>query len=100
MPWQPRTRQEVGRKTEKEVVKREGATAHPGSGSGRLRFDGSSDHLVVESKDAAKAFTLKATYLEELFSYATKQGKDAVICIKFGNGLYLRGEVTRWRQSS
>lgn len=97
MPWKPRTRQQEGLRTEKEVVRSEGAVAHPGSGNGRLRFDGSTRGLVIESKDAAKTFTLNATYLEELFREATKYGKDGVIVIRFTNGIQIRGEVSRWR---
>jgi len=60
-----------------------GARAHPNSGAGRIKFDGSDDETVIEVKDARKSFTLNAAYLLDLFKVAARQGKSAVLVVNF-----------------
>ena len=94
MPWQPRSRQEDGRSTEKKVLKRYGVRSHPASGAGSIKFDGSDEERVVEVKDAAKSYTLNRTYLDSIFKYAAKQGKAAVLIIEFPD-LVVEATITR-----
>lgn len=69
--------------TEKQTLKREGVRAHPNSGAGSIKFDGSDDDTVMEVKDAERSFTLNRSYLMSLFKYAARQGKDAVLVVEF-----------------
>ena len=74
-----------------------GARAHPGSGSGPIRHDGSTEDALVEVKDAAKSITLSAAYLEGLRRRAVQQGKRATLVVEFTNGLRLEADLTRTR---
>lgn len=56
---------------------------HPGSGSGRIKFDGSDETEVMEVKNALTSHTLKGDYLNRLFTHAVQQGKEAVLVIRF-----------------
>lgn len=56
---------------------------HPGSGSGRIRFDGSSETELGEVKDASKSITLKLSYIKLLFDTAVRQGKEPRLFIRF-----------------
>lgn len=69
--------------TEAKVLRERGARAHPGSGSGKIQFDGSTDDEVIEVKEAAKSFTLSLLYLRRLFDNATRQGKGARMVVRF-----------------
>ena len=69
--------------TEKQTLKREGARAHPNSGAGSIKYDGSREDAVIEVKDAERSHTLSRTYLMSLFKTAARQGKDAVLIIEF-----------------
>ena len=57
--------------------------AHPNSGAGKIKYDGSNDDCVMEIKDAAKSFTLSRVYLDSLFKTAARQGKEAVLIVEF-----------------
>lgn len=57
--------------------------AHPNSGAGKIKYDGSNDDCVMEIKDAAKSFTLNRVYLDSLFKAAARQGKEAVLIVEF-----------------
>ena len=57
--------------------------AHPNSGAGRIKFDGSNDDKVVEVKTAAKSFTLSQVYVLDLFRTAARQGKEAQLIVEF-----------------
>lgn len=83
LPWRPRTRQEQGRASEAQQLKRRGAKVHPGSGSGVIPFDGSTDIEVIELKDVATSFTLNAKYIKRLFIEAARTGKQGVLVIHF-----------------
>lgn len=83
MPWSPRTRQEDGRKTESKVVKQRGGRAHPMSGAGSIKSDGSSEIELIEVKDANKTHTLNANDLFTLYRWAVQQDKEAVYVVQF-----------------
>lgn len=84
MPWAPRTPQEAGHREERRQLDRRGARAHPGSGSGGIRFDGSTEEDVVEIKAARKSFVMNGAYMDRLYTEAVRQGKDAVMVVVFG----------------
>jgi len=94
LPWKPRSPQEKGRKAEKPILKERGARAHPGSGSGGIKWDGSNDDEVIEIKDAAKSYTLAAKYLESLYRSSTRQSKAAVLIVQFPT-LLVECRITR-----
>lgn len=96
LPWKPRSRQEQGRQTEAKVVKI-GLRAHPNSGAGSIKYDASDDETLVEVKDANKSYTISAAYVEDLFRVATRQGKQAVLVIKFGNDIIIEAVVRKER---
>ena len=83
MGWQRRTRQQEGRHSEKAVLKRYGAKAHPNSGAGSIPFDGSTQHSVIEVKDAVSTFRLDVKYLRRLRTAAGRQGKQGILVVKF-----------------
>lgn len=95
MPWEPKTPQEYGKRVEKKRAKERGARVHPGSGSGRIKYDASTTETLYEFKEVAKSHTLKGDYLEEIFVTATRQGKDAIYVVSFGNGITLEGRLSR-----
>lgn len=57
--------------------------AHPGSGSGRIKHDGSDKNTLCEIKDASKHFGLRLSYVSSLFKTAVRQGKEPLLIIKF-----------------
>jgi hypothetical protein len=96
VPWQPRTPQEGGRLNEGKVLRQYGARQHPGSGSGRIAFDGSTEGEVIEVKTVAKSHTLSLAYVRRLFNTAVRQGKEPVMVIDFpGYRVILRIERTK-----
>jgi hypothetical protein len=97
MPWRPRTPQERGRQTERAVLKGKGARAHPGSGSGKIRFDGSTDEEIIEVKEASKILSLTRAYLELLLQTAIRQQKQAVLIVRMPG---LRVECKLYREGT
>ena len=95
LPWRKRTPQEKGLSKERDAVRRRGGRPHPGSGSGGIKHDGSSENEVIEVKTVEKTHTLKADYLESLYAHAVRQGKEPVYVVAFGNGIELVCEVRR-----
>lgn len=95
MPWQPRTPQSHGKQAEQAVLREMGARAHPGSGSGSIRFDGSTVDDLIEIKHAKKTINLALAYLEILLQTAIRQQKTARLIIKFPG---LRLECTLHRE--
>lgn len=83
LPWKPATRQEIGRQEEAKTIKRMGLRAHPGSGSGKIRFDGSDDEHLMEHKVAGSSFTLSGSYVAKLLTEAIRQGKRAGLVVYF-----------------
>jgi hypothetical protein len=81
--WRKPTPQENGRIQETRIVKSRGGRPHPGSGSGRIRFDGSSEDEVIEAKTAAKTFAMNRSYIATLYDVAVRQGKEPVLVIEF-----------------
>lgn len=57
--------------------------AHPASGAGSIKYDGSTDEQVVEVKDASKSYTLRGAYLLDLFRHAARQGKQARLVVNY-----------------
>lgn len=96
LPWEPKTRQQQGRQTEKTVVKKRGGRVHPNSGAGRIKDDGSSDSEVIEVKDANKQHTMVASDLEALYVRAVRQGKDPVYVVRFTNGIEAEVSLRRY----
>lgn len=90
LPWSPPTRQQDGAKTEKRLLKQEGARVHPRSGAGRIKEDGSKgqgnfdpEDVLYEVKDCRKSYTLKATDLRQSFVRAVQQGRTSVWLVYF-----------------
>lgn len=83
MGWKRRTRQQEGRHSEAKILKRYGAKAHPNSGAGSIPFDGSTQHSVIEIKDAVKTYRMDHTYLRRLRTVAGRSGKQAILVVKF-----------------
>lgn len=83
LPWQPRTRQQDGARTERAVLVRMGAKPHPRSGAGRIKHDGSTPEHLVEVKDADKSFRLSYALVRDLFTQAVRQGKQPRIVVRF-----------------
>ena len=69
--------------TEKQTLRREGARAHPNSGAGSIKYDGSREDAVIEVKDAERSFSLSRKYLMSLFKNAARQSKDAMLIVEF-----------------
>ena len=78
-----RSPQVEGRVQEKRYLNKNKIKAHPNSGAGQIKFDGSTKDAVVELKNANKSFTMNATYLESLYKNAIQQEKDAVLVVMF-----------------
>lgn len=84
LPWKPqKTRQVIGRTSEKKQAKKYGLRLHPNSGAGHIKWDASDDERLVEMKDAKKTITVNGEYLDKLFRDAVRQGKDAIFIINF-----------------
>lgn len=81
--WSADTPQERGRRAEKKSIKERGGRLHPGSGSGRIRFDGSTEGYLIEVKDAAATHVLSSAYIDRLYREATRQGKDVLYVVSF-----------------
>lgn len=72
-----------GRKEEKKYLKEKGVRLHPNSGALSIKYDGSTEHSIVEMKDASKSYAMTAKYVGDLFKHASKQSKDAILIIQF-----------------
>lgn len=83
--WITPNRQAEGRKSEKLTLKQRGARAHPGSGSGRIEFDGSTETQLIECKDANRSFTIKGAYIERLWRTAIKQRRQPIMVVYFSD---------------
>jgi len=94
LPWAKRTPQTRGRETEKRIMKKAGGRSHPNSGSGGIKWDGSTDDALVEIKEAGKTHAVGGRMLSDLLSAANAQGKDAYYVIQFP-GIRLTGKITR-----
>lgn len=81
--WKAATPQEAGRRDESRVLKEWGAKAHPGSGSGFIPFDGSTDDAVVEVKHAKSNFRLSRPYVQRLWQQSARRGKRAILVLRF-----------------
>lgn len=77
------TRQVQGRITEKKILKERGARAHPMSGAGSIKDDGSNDEYLFEIKDAVKKHTLDADALWALFKRGIQQDREALYLVHF-----------------
>jgi hypothetical protein len=66
------------------ILKKNGYRAHPGSGSGRISFDGSDDEDLCEVKEAAKSFVFSLKYVDRFYKTAVRQGKRPVIILRLG----------------
>ena len=56
---------------------------HPGSGSGKIAFDGSTEDELIECKTAERVHTLSAAYIARLFKTAIRQGKTPRMIVEF-----------------
>lgn len=83
LPWSVRTPQQKGRQSEAKRAKELDARQHPGSGSGRIRFDASNLEELHEYKQVLRSHTLNGKYLEKLFVEATRQNKSALYVVEF-----------------
>lgn len=85
LPWSIPTRQQQGRITERKEARRRGARLHPNSGAGRIKHDASTEDQLIEIKDSKVSYTLNKKYLEELWTVATRQGKEPLLVVAFGD---------------
>lgn len=83
IPWSPRTPQQSGDQTEKQIVKKHGGRVHPRSGAGRIKDDGSSADFLFEIKECLHSHTLNGRPLLDIFRRAVQQGKEARYIIYF-----------------
>lgn len=83
VPYEKESPQAAGRRRESGILKRLGAKAHPGSGSGKISFDGSTSEEIIEVKTAEKVFSLQAAYIKRLFNTAVRQGKQPKLVLQF-----------------
>ena len=97
--WRPRTRQEDGRRTERQVAKERGARVHPMSGAGRIKGDASTDDEQFEVKDAGKSFRLKETDVLKHDTESIAQRKRGVWVIRFEGGTEVEVRVTKRGQA-
>lgn len=95
MPWAPRTPQEHGRVVERRVLRKRGARAHPRSGAGTIKLDGSTEGQLFEVKSANKTITLDGDVLKRDLVRATHQGRDLVWLVQFGSGVEAEIRVRR-----
>jgi hypothetical protein len=93
LPWQPDTRQQQGRKTERRLVTEEGGVFHPSSGSGHVKQDGHNDHCLFEIKDAAITHRIDSQELMALYQRGVRQGLIPTYIVRFACGLILEGAV-------
>ena len=83
LPWKPRTRQEKGRQTEKQIAKNRGAKVHPASGALRIKHDASDADTLYEIKDANKTYTIKGSELLALYKRANMELKEPLFVVYF-----------------
>jgi hypothetical protein len=83
LTWKEYTPQTQGRMAERSELRLVGATPNPNSGSGWRKYDGQSADSVVEIKESNRVYSLRVIYVDGLFRYANRQGKDALLIIKF-----------------
>lgn len=83
LPWKNPSRQQEGRQTEGQVLRRIGAIPHSNSGAGQIKEDGHTDTELIEVKDAMRSFTLKGEDLKATFTRAVRQEREAVWLIIF-----------------
>lgn len=93
MPWSPRTPQEQGHATERRILRKRGARAHPRSGAGRIKLDGSDDQTLIEVKSANRQITLDGAVLKRDLTRASHQGKALAWIIAFGEA-GIEAEIT------
>ena len=67
------------------ILRKRGAKAHPGSGSGSIAFDGSTADDLIEVKDARKSFTLQSTYIERFWRTAVHRRLRPVMVVYFSD---------------
>lgn len=94
MPWRTPTRQEVGLQEEAIILKLHGARQHPGSGSGQIKEDGSTDEEIIQIKTVNSTVVLKGIDIQQLWLAASRTNKRARLIVFFDSlGLRLEGEV-------
>lgn len=81
--WRKRSRQEEGRKTEKEIAKKRGARVHPASGALRIKNDASDKEKLYEIKDANKTYTIKGSEVLALWKRAMLELKEPLFVVYF-----------------
>ena len=80
--WRTRSRQEQGRKKERQIAKELGARVHPNSGALRIKHDASDDETLYEIKDANKSYSLKADDLNTLWTRAVRDQREPVFIVE------------------
>lgn len=84
LPWSRPSASVKGRQVETRILKDRGSKAHPNSGAGRIKWDGSDEESVIEVKDAKESYQVKKTLLRDLHKEASRQGKAAILIINMG----------------
>ena len=99
LPWKPRTRQEKGRQTEKQIAKNRGAVVHPASGALRIKHDASDADTLYEIKDANKTYTLKGSEVLALYKRANMELKEPLFVVYFTDAdLTVTMTITKGKQ--
>ena len=83
LPYGSKSRQVVGRDTEKKIARSTGARAHPMSGAGSIKWDASTETELLEIKDANRSHTIKGAMLDSLYRDAVREGKTPVYVVYF-----------------
>lgn len=77
------------------MLKDLGAKAHPRSGAGRIKHDGSTHDELVEVKSARKQFALRLVDLAVLYKRAVQEGKEPLMVVTFDDGYEAHITVSR-----
>lgn len=85
LPFPTLTAQETGRRMEAKLLKERGAMAHPMSGAGSVKHDGSDAETLYEVKHAKRSHKLSGEYLRSFWKAAVGQGKDPVLLVHFAD---------------
>ena len=79
------SRNEVGKRGEKNLQKETGCVLTPGSGCGKIKGDGvlNRKQMLEKKTTEKKSFTVSTAILEKLCAQAFDSGKEPVLVIEF-----------------
>jgi len=76
-------------KSEREILKRMGATAHRNSGRGVIKGDGNYEGFTVDVKEAKESFTLNKSVWAKICTDAVKNRDDPMLLVVLDRGTRL-----------